>query len=721
MSGKRALLLVIALLAVEVSSALALTFTVNSTGDEVDPELGDNVCGIVPPSSKGDPSSGPCTLRAAIQTANANGTTDTIQFNLSANGPGCVDGVCTINLREVLPDLSTPISISGPGAAQLIVRHLPGAVAFRIFTVTTGGTVNLSALTISDGSTGDLASHGGNIHNVSTGIVNVDRCTVKDAFAFGSGGGIANTGGGRVNVTNSLIDSNVSVKGGGGIANFNLGILTVRNSTLSSNRTTALQGEAPAGGAIASFGGTSNITNCTITGNTANGPGGGIAGSDTVNITNCTISGNSATGSGVTGDNLGGGVYNSAGTITVKSSIIAGNTGNDGGPDVNGAFDSGGFNLIGKKDASTGFTAATDQGGSGKAPVNPQLDPAGLQDNGGPTETIALLAGSPAIDQGSSAAITGSLTTDQRGSGFPRVSDDPAIANAAGGDGADVGAFERQVAAPTPTPTATATPTATPAATPVTTLANISTRLRVETGDNVLIGGFIVTGTQPKKVIVRAIGTSLPLADKLADPTLELHGPNGLIEANDNWVDSPNKQAIIDSTIPPSSDFDSAIVHTLPAAAGYTAIVRGVNNSTGIGVVEAYDLDTTVDSRLANISTRGFVQTGDNVLIAGTIVVGQASQRVLIRAIGPSLPIAGVMANPTLELRDSSGTLLQANDNWVDSADKQAIIDTTIPPPNDLESAIVAILPANNASYTAIVRGVNDTTGIAVVEIYALP
>src|SRR2546421_10915046 len=138
------------------------------------------------------------------------------------------------------------------------------------------------------------------------------------------------------------------------------------------------------------------------------------------------------------------------------------------------------------------------------------------------------------------------------------------------------------------------------------------------------------------------MGTSLPLADKLANPTLELHGPNGLIEANDNWVESPNKQAIIDSTIPPTSDLESAIVATLPAnGTGYTAIVRGVNGGTGIGVVEAYDLNTAVDSRLANISTRGFVQTGDNVLIAGTIVVGQVPQKVLIRAIGPSLPIAG--------------------------------------------------------------------------------
>jgi plastocyanin len=266
----------------------------------------------------------------------------------------------------------------------------------------------------------------------------------------------------------------------------------------------------------------------------------------------------------------------------------------------------------------------------------------------------------------------------------------------------------------------TATPT--PTAAPPTTLGNISTRLPVQTGDNVLIGGFIVTGTQPKKVIVRGIGPSLSLGGVLSDPFLELHDGSGqLLESNDNWGDSPNKQAIIDSSIPPTHNLESAIVRTLPAnGAGYTAILRGVNNGTGIGVVEAYDLDRTADSKLANISTRGLVQTGDNVLIAGVIVVGQTSQKVIVRAIGPSLTVPGKMADPTLELRDSNGALLEANDNWGDSPNKQAIIDSTIPPRDPLESAIVRTLPANNAAYTAIVRGVNNTTGIAVVEAYQL-
>ena len=224
-----------------------------------------------------------------------------------------------------------------------------------------------------------------------------------------------------------------------------------------------------------------------------------------------------------------------------------------------------------------------------------------------------------------------------------------------------------------------------------TILGNISTRLRVETGDNALIGGFIVTGTQSKNVIVRAIGPSLSASfpGTLADPVLELHdSTGGLIASNDNWR-SDQEAEIIATTIPPSNDLESAIVATLPANnSAYTAIVRGVNNGTGIGVVEAYDLDRTVDSKLANISTRGLVQTGDNVMIGGLIVLGQNPLRVIVRAIGPSLPLPGALGDPTLELHDGNGALIASNDNW--RTDQEAeIIATTIPPSNDLESAIV--------------------------------
>ncbi|MDP9097613.1 MAG: hypothetical protein M3N48_01275, partial [Verrucomicrobiota bacterium] len=264
-----------------------------------------------------------------------------------------------------------------------------------------------------------------------------------------------------------------------------------------------------------------------------------------------------------------------------------------------------------------------------------------------------------------------------------------------------------------------------PPATTSARLANISARLQVGTGDNVAISGFIVRGTQAKRAMIRAIGPSLSssgITNALADPILELHDHAGaLIATNDNWADNANQQEIIDTGIAPASPNESVILMKLPSdenGVAYTAVLRGANNATGVGVVEVYDLDQGLGSTVLNISTRGLVQTGDNVLIAGMIVIGQAPQKVIIRALGPSLPVPGKLADPTLELRDSNGALLEANDNWVDSPNKQAIVDSTIPPTNDLESAIVRTLPP--ASYTAIVRGVNNTTGIAVVEVYAL-
>src|ERR1700674_608151 len=266
-----------------------------------------------------------------------------------------------------------------------------------------------------------------------------------------------------------------------------------------------------------------------------------------------------------------------------------------------------------------------------------------------------------------------------------------------------------------------------PVATAPTVLANISTRLKVETGDNAAIAGFIVTGPQDKKVIIRAIGPSLGLAGQLENPTLELYQGTTLLASNNNWKINDqtglSQQAEIEATtIPPTKDLESASVAILPAnSAQYTAVVRGVNNTTGIGLVEVYDLDRAANSKLANISTRGFVQTGDNVLIAGTIVLGQTSQKVIVRGIGPSLPanVAGKLANPTLQLVDGNGTQVASNDNW--RSDQEVdITASTVAPTNDAESAIVATLSGNGSRYTAILRGFNNTTGIALVEVYAL-
>jgi hypothetical protein len=251
-----------------------------------------------------------------------------------------------------------------------------------------------------------------------------------------------------------------------------------------------------------------------------------------------------------------------------------------------------------------------------------------------------------------------------------------------------------------------------------TTFANISTRLKVETGDNALIGGFIVTGTGTKRIVVRAIGPSVPLAGTLADPTLELYnGAGQLIASNNNWQDALNKQEIMDSTLAPSNPLESAILTTV-SPGNYTAIVRGAGDTTGVALVEVYDLEAGSDSRLANISTRGFVETDPNVLIAGLIVDGQIPRRTVVRAIGPSLGRQDALADPFLEVYNANGQGIGGNDNWADSPDANELVAANLAPSQAAESAVVQTLTP--ASYTAIVRGKNASTGLAVVEAYAL-
>ena len=255
-------------------------------------------------------------------------------------------------------------------------------------------------------------------------------------------------------------------------------------------------------------------------------------------------------------------------------------------------------------------------------------------------------------------------------------------------------------------------------------LADISTRLQVRTGDNVLIAGFIIAGTHKKTVLIRGIGPSLAaagLSGLLPDPTLELHDSSGqVIATNDNWHESSGEQEIIDSGIPPSDDKEAAILLDLSPGA-YTAIIRDANAGSGVGLVEVYDLDRVADSKLANISTRGLVSTGDDVMIGGTIILGSTPARVLIRAIGPSLTNFGVpnaLQDPTLELHNDQGDIIASNDNWVDSPDAAAISATAIQPTDNRESAILQNLAPG--AYTAIVRGSGNSTGVAVVEAYQL-
>jgi hypothetical protein len=251
-------------------------------------------------------------------------------------------------------------------------------------------------------------------------------------------------------------------------------------------------------------------------------------------------------------------------------------------------------------------------------------------------------------------------------------------------------------------------------------LGNISTRLPVGTGDNVLIAGFKIAGSTAKQLVLRALGPTLTqfgVPNVMQDTTLELYNSSSvLIVSNDDWQQASNAQSIPPNLQPPN-DLESAILTTLNPGA-YTAILRGFHNSIGTALVEVYD--TSVGStELSNISTRGFVQTGNNVMIAGVIVQFHNKQ-VIVRALGPTLTDFGVpnaLADPTLEIRDVNGTLLASNDDWKDTQ-QNGIVATGKAPPNDLESAILGTLTPGN--YTAIVRGFNNTTGNALVEVYAL-
>ena len=251
-------------------------------------------------------------------------------------------------------------------------------------------------------------------------------------------------------------------------------------------------------------------------------------------------------------------------------------------------------------------------------------------------------------------------------------------------------------------------------------LKNISTRVNVGTGNDALIGGFIVGGSAPRQILVRAVGPSLTnLPGVLADPTMELYRGGELIAQNDDWVDGFPREAIKWTGVAPTRDLEPAILQTLEPGS-YTAVVRGHDGGTGIGLVEAYDLEPHGGTQLLNISTRGHVRSGDGVMIGGFILGGATPSRLLIRALGPSLAdagIAGSLADPTLEISDSQGNAIAANNDW--RSDNEGEIEQSgAPPRDDREAAALLTLPAG--AYTAIVRGLNDTSGIGLVEVYKL-
>jgi hypothetical protein len=253
---------------------------------------------------------------------------------------------------------------------------------------------------------------------------------------------------------------------------------------------------------------------------------------------------------------------------------------------------------------------------------------------------------------------------------------------------------------------------------------NLSTRGYISSGDGVLIGGFAITGTEPKIVVLRALGPSLGsfgLSGVLSDPVLSLYNSSGvLIATNDNWQSDPQNAAIKKNGLAPDNLLESATLQILPPGA-YTVIVNGKDSATGIGLVELYDLSPLSDSELVNMSTRGSVGTLNNVLISGFTVGDVGSTTVIVRALGPSLArfgVSGVLSDPTLTIYDSTGSPIASNDNWRDDINAIDVQRNALSPPNERESALVLHLPAG--AYTAVVTGANGGTGIGLAEVYTL-
>jgi CSLREA domain-containing protein len=588
-----------------------------------------------------------CTLREAITAANALAGDNTIGFAAGVTG--------TIQLRSALPNLASNITIDGPGADRLTVRRDTqfGGSLYRIFTssngTSTGPTVSLLDMTISNGRGSGTPANGGGVYN-DHGTLRIERCRINLNAATNAAG--LWSVGGSTTVVESTIDHNEATGVGGGILNSG----TLGNAALT-------------------------LTNVTLENNSASGGGAAIynagpSGAATVTLQNVTISNNFFSAS----------IYNdgSNSNVSPRNSIFSPRLGYPSFTNVNGAtITSLGYNI---SSDPAGGDGGTGPGGVLTHPTDRRnTDPklaAGLDFHGGGTPTVALRGDSPAVN---TADQNSAPPRDQRG--FLRAGPP------------DIGAFEFGGTLPV-------------------TLANLSTRLRVETGDNVLIGGFIVGGssTASKRVIVRALGPSVPVPGTLADPQLKGYNGRGhLTVGNDNWR-STQEAAIRATGIPPGNDLEAAAIFS-PTAGPYTIVVSGADGGTGIALVEIYDLDRTVPAKLINLSTRGLVQGGDNVMIGGFIILGADQQKIILRAIGPSLSLSNKLANPVLELHDGNGATIATNDNW--KSDQRAEIEATgIPPTNDLESAMIRTLAPG--SYTAILRSADSTIGVAVVEVYAL-
>ena len=867
--------------------AQAATFTVNSPLDVADANPGNGIC----ETASGN---GTCTLRAAIQETNALAGAD--EIILPAN-------TYVLTIVSQL-SITSRLTITGSGASTTIIDGNKSVRPdSRVLVINSGITVNITGVTIRNGGTtavGGGISNGGTLtltestvsgnaaDNDGGGIFNnAGTLTLINSIVSGNnagvdGGGIRNDPGGTLTLTNSTVSGNAAGDDGGGIHNIAGATLTLTNSTVIGNdagddgggirnagtanlfSSTIVNNRAGlnasptnlGGGGVDNFGGTLTLTNSTVSGNIARTDGGGIfIEMGTVTSFSSTIANNRADANS-DGSGIGGGVYNwsqQGATFKFQNTIIANNqvgSNRNNIRDCAGTLTSQGYNLM----------RTTPPGECNVAPVtgdlfssDPILGP--LQNNGGSTQTHALLAGSPAIDAGNPNVgcvdSTGTpLPTDQRG--LPRAFDGNGDSRAV----CDIGAFELNDQHPSPAISISditvsegnsgtvsvnfqitlSAPISQPVTVTFTTgngtaaagtdyvstsgtvtfnpgetsktiavllngdtvvegnetffveltnatngiitdaqgigtivdddvaLRNISTRSRVLTGDNVMIGGFIIEGSVPKRVLVRSRGPSMGgspflVPGTLANPFLRIFSGQDVIAQNDNWQDSPNCSGFVcegaaeiistgldpcqpnpgQSAPPPNCSLESAILITLPPGA-YTGIVTGADGGTGVALVEVFEADASTPSDLSNISTRAFVQTGDNVMIGGLIIEGNVPATVLIRARGPSMGgapffVPGTLANPFLQLF-SGQTVIAQNDNWQDvpfcngfiCGDAGQIAATgldpcrpnpgqsTPPPGCTQESAILITLPPG--AYTAIISGVGGGTGVGLVEAF---
>jgi hypothetical protein len=659
-------------------SALGATFTVINTDD-----------------------SGAGSLRQAILDSNSSvGVLDTITFNI----PGA--GVRTISPTSALPDVTDPVTIDGytqPGAsantlaagdnANLLIE-LSGASAGNVngLTILTGNSI-VRGLVINGFQRGGTSNgqgiilQGGDGNHIEGNFIGTD---VSGTAAVGNGGHGIDILSGNNHVIGATLPSARNIISGNAFTGIRVNSLTgilIQGNFIGTGR----DGSSPLGNGANGVGfefvgaGSNNLVGGTVAGagNVIANNGANGVGLDE-GITNTPILGNSIFANGALGIDL------------THSGTIGGVTLNDAGDGDTGANNLQNFPVLTSVSSGGGPTVITGTLNSVanityrlEFFANDKADPSGFGEGQtflGFTDVMTDTGGNVTFDVSFPVASSVNVVT----------------ATATDPDG-NTSEFSHAFGIK---------------------LQNISTRLNVLTGENVLIGGFIITGDDPKQVIVRAIGPSLAIAGLtgvLADPILELHEADGTVVTNDNWKDT--QQAEIEATgLQPSDDLESAIVGTLTPGL-YTAIVSGKDGGTGVGLVEVYDLDQMLGPILANISTRGFVDSGDNVMIGGFIVgpTDTGLGDVLVRAIGPSLGdfgIANPLLDPVLELHDSNGAVLTTNDNWKDTQETE-IEATGLAPGNDSESAILQTLAPG--AYTAIVRGVDDTTGVGLVEVYNLP